>query len=107
MYNHELTLISYEVQKDNIGNEIKVPIEKNVLCKIKDIGSGEFYDAKVSGLKPEKKFIVHKFEYEDQKEIEFENDKYKVLRTFSGSSLSRDNLSLKFDEIELTCEKVR
>lgn len=107
MYNHSLTLIHYEVNKDEIGNDLKEKIEMEVLCKVKDIGSNEYYDAQVVGLKPALKFVIHTFEYGGQKEVEFDGNRYKVMRTFSGESLSRSNLSLRGDEIELTCEGVR
>lgn len=80
MYNHELTLIGYEIKEDKIGNETKIPIEKNILCKIVDIGQNEFYNAKVSGLKPEIKFIIHEFEYGGEKEVIFKGERYEVLR---------------------------
>lgn len=109
MYNHELTLISYEIGKDEIGNEIKIPIKKNIFCKVADIGSTEFYNAQVLGLKPEIKFIVHEFEYEGEKEVEFEGEKYKVLRTYRKKysiGEKKSNNILEAEEIELTCEKV-
>ena len=99
MYNHELTLISYEVREDEIGNETKVEVKEKILCKISSVGSDEFYKAAVVGLKPELKFIVHAFEYDGQREVEFEGNKYKITRTFQGDSRYR---TLKFDEIELT-----
>lgn len=99
MYNHELTLISYEVGEDEIGNEIKAEVKEKILCKISSIGSNEFYNAAVAGLKPELKFIVHAFEYKGQTEVEFEKNKYKVIRSFQGSDRYK---TLKFDEIELT-----
>lgn len=109
MYNHELVLISYEKSEDDVGNEIKETIETTVLCKLFDVGQTEFYNAKIAGVKPEMKFVVHDFEYDGQREIVFQSVKYQVIRTYQmGHELStrkRAN-SLKFDEIELTCERV-
>lgn len=106
MYNHELTLINYEVGEDEIGNEIKIPIEKTILCKIKDIGSTEFYNAQVNDLKPARKFIIHTFEYNGEKQVIFEGTKYKVIRTYVGDTVDRSDNALSDEEIELTCEKV-
>ncbi len=36
----------------------------------------------MSGLKPEIKFIIHEFEYEGEKEVKFEGERYEVLRTY-------------------------
>src|SRR5690554_4828446 len=71
VYNHELTLIGYEISTDEIGNEVRVPIKRHILCKIKDVGSAEFYNAQVTNLKPEIKFIIHSFEYQGETEVEF------------------------------------
>lgn len=105
MYNHELTLIGYRTIKDEIGNEVTEPVYTDVLCKVSSIGQKEFYDAAISNLKPEMKFIIHDFEYEGQREVEFKGIRYKVMRTFQGRK-GRNNTNLDFDEIELTCEKV-
>lgn len=108
MYNHELTLISYEIDEDEVGNQIPRPIRRKVLCKVVDIGNNEFYNAKVSGLKPVIKFVIKSFEYEGEKEVKFDNDNYEIIRTYhigkedEGRRMNR----LRFDEMELTCEKV-
>lgn len=106
MYNHEVTLISHTIVKDEIGNEVKTSVERKILCKIGSVGSTEFYNAQVSDLKPELKIIVHTFEYEGEKELIFEGKNYKVLRTFIGDTVDKTDNALKGEEIELTCEKV-
>jgi len=109
MYNHELTLIGHEVIKDEIGNEISIPAERKILCKVIDVGNREFYDAQASGLKPSIKFIIHEFEYGGEKEVMFEGEKYKVLRTYRARYSIGDRKTkniLDAEEIELTCEKV-
>lgn len=95
-YDYELTLIGYETEYDEIGQEINVPVERKILCGIKSIIRNEFYAAAQTGLKPEITFIVHNFEYNGEKEIEFEGQKYRVIRTYLANS----------EEIELVCEKV-
>lgn len=105
MYNHEISLISYIVGVDEIGNPTKEKVEKVRLCKIKSIGEREFYSAATTEIKPDIKFIMKKFEYEGQKELEFEGEKYKVRRAYTEEKETRYS-TLAFDEIELTCEKV-
>lgn len=104
-YNHELTLISYEMSKDDIGNPIKVPVKKTILCRLASVGSKEFYDAANIGLKPEMKFIVHEFEYNGEKDVIFEDRKYKVMRTYT-ESVKSERSRLGMEEMELTCERV-
>ena len=109
MYNHELTLIKQEKTTDAIGNEVITTTERKVLCKLKDVGSSEFYDAQVTGLKPEIKFIINSIEYEGEKEVVFEDNKYQIIRTYQGHQSRRtygDEINLAGEEIELTCERV-
>lgn len=97
-YDHELVLISPgQITEDEIGNQIELdPIETPVYCDLKSVGHSEFYNAAVTGLRPELVFIVHTYEYGGQGIVEFEKKKYRVIRTYSVS----------FEELELTCEKV-
>lgn len=111
MYNDEISLISYEITKDNIGNNVKTPVITKALCRTRDIGNSEYYSAKVAGLKPSIKIIIHTIEYDNQKELMYRNDNYKVTRTYTTETDRFNNSktiinSLKFDEIELTCEQV-
>lgn len=108
MYNHELKLISKKIEKDGIGNDVVIEKAKKILCKVLDVGSSEFYNAKVSGIKPEIKFVIKSFEYEGEREVVFDGNKYSIIRTYhaekQGEGYRRNKL--RFDEIELTCEKV-
>lgn len=108
MYNHEVMLIRYETTKDEIGNDIKTPIKTTVLCRVDSIGQSEFYNANVSGLKPELKIIVKEFEYKGEKQVIYEGTEYQVIRTYykGEEDPARRVKQLKFDEIELTCERV-
>jgi len=95
-YDNELTLISHETSYDEIGQGIEEPIERNILCGVKSIGRNEYYAAAQTGLKPAITFVIHCYEYNGEKEVEFEGEKYKVIRTYATD----------FEEMELVCEKV-
>lgn len=104
-YDHELTLISQTITEDEIGNQIPVETRKTILCKVKSVGRSEFYGAATAGLRPEIVFVAHEFEYSGEREVEFEGERYKVVRTYKGG-MSRQGSKLRFDEMELTCERV-
>ena len=95
-YDYELLLIKQSYQEDEWGNQVPVETRKPVLCNVKSISRNEFYNAAMTGLKPSIIFVIHGYEYEGEQEIEFESEKYKVIRTYTTG----------FEEIELTCEKV-
>lgn len=95
MYNHELTLIKQVDTEDELGNQIPGEDNKTILCKLRSIGRNEFYGASTAGLKPEKIFVIHGYEYEEESLLEFNSKRYTVIRTYSND----------FEEIELVCER--
>lgn len=97
-YDHELILITPAgFVEDDIGNQIPVgPVELPLLCKLESVGRAEFYNASSQGMKPEKVFIIHAYEYDGQQLVKFEGKQYRVTRTFQTGT----------EEIELTCERV-
>ena len=95
-YDHELTLIRQEYQEDEIGNRIPVETRTTILCVLKSVGRSEFYNAAVTGLRPEIVFVIHGYEYNGEQYVEFEGVRYRVIRTYSED----------FEEMELVCERV-
>lgn len=93
MYNDVIQLVSYSKEIDEYGDVSTVRICKEAFAKVMSIGQSEFYQAQASGLKPEIKFaIADYYEYDDEREIIYENKIYKVLKTYR-----------KDIELEITC----
>jgi SPP1 family predicted phage head-tail adaptor len=95
-YDHELTLIGQSYTEDEIGNPIPVETETVILCGLKSVGRTEFYNAAVTGLRPEMVFVIHGYEYNGEQLVKFEGVRYRVIRTYA----------IDFEEVELTCERV-
>lgn len=95
-YDNELVLIAQEFTEDEIGNQVPIETRRTVLCNVKSVGRNEFYSAATAGLRPSIVFVIHGYEYDGEREVEFESVKYRVIRTYSVS----------FEEVELTCERV-
>ena len=95
-FDHQLILLKQDHVQDDIGNWQPVLVPKPVLCALKSVTRNEFYSAAQAGLRPERVFVIHGYEYEGEQEVEFEGERYRVVRTYSVS----------FEELELTCEKV-
>lgn len=95
-YDKEVILISHTYGNDEIGNQIPKEIRREILCKEKSVGRSEFYSAATSNMRPEVILTIHKYEYEGERKVEFEEQQYTVLKTYSEN----------FEEIELTCERV-
>lgn len=78
---------------DEYGDKICEPVMKEVFAEVLSIGMQEFYQAQTEGFKPEIKFLISDYyDYDNQKEVIYEDYKYKVLRTYR-----------KGNELEITC----
>lgn len=97
-YDHEIVLIKPGgIIEDDVGNQIPIdPVRTPVYCRLQSVGRNEFYNAAVTGLRPEHIFIIHAYEYDREPVVEFEGEEYRVLRTYSNN----------FEEMELTVERV-
>ncbi|TCN00858.1 SPP1 family predicted phage head-tail adaptor [Paenibacillus sp. BK033] len=95
-YDYELTLIGETISDDNIGNQIAAETPTVILCGLKSVARNEFYNAAANGLRPERVFVIHNYEYSAEQLVEFEGERYKVIRSYAVGS----------EELELTCEKV-
>jgi SPP1 family predicted phage head-tail adaptor len=96
MWVNEINLIQETYNFDEIGNQIPIEVKNSIFCDVKSVGRTEFYNAAVNGLKPTIIFVIHSYEYNGEKQVEFEGKKYKVIRTYATGP----------EEVELTCEKV-
>lgn len=96
LFSHDLILISNEFTFDDIGNQIATEVRTEVFCNVKSITRAEFYNAATTDLKPSITFVVHLYEYSDEEIVEYDNVRYRVIRTYMSST----------EEIELICEKV-
>lgn len=78
--------IIYLLEAKNTVNDIGDPIKE--LTKTKrfaekmEIGQKEFYQAATTGLKPEVKFSIWSFEYNDEMYFEYKGRNYKIIKTY-------------------------
>ena len=94
----EIKLIKQTVEYDAYRQEITVETERTLLAHLKEIGRNEFYLAASSDLVPELAFDVHLFEYEQERIVEIDGQRYSIFRTYRHFV---DGLEM----IELTCGK--
>lgn len=88
-------LLTMTFIEDEIGNQIETYTERMVYANEMYVNSSEFYDAAVTGLKPEKQFEIYSWEYEGEKKLKHNNVIYSIIRT-----------QKKGDKIRLICQKV-
>ena len=85
------------VTEDAIGNQVQTETTTEVWAEETGVRQSEFYNAAVTGLKPEKTFIIWANEYNGQTKIETGGTKYKLIRAYTNPS--------KSEMIELVCER--
>lgn len=57
--------------------------ERDVFCRLASIGQREYYEAQAVDVYPECKFILADYlEYENEQLLEYDGQRYRVLRTY-------------------------
>lgn len=102
-FDSELILISIEPGENDLGDPITIRTEKPILCDVMSVGRSEHYQAAAHGLKPELVFVISKWDYDGEKEVEFEGERYNVLRTYEPKKSKGLG---DFETLELVCEGV-
>lgn len=88
-----IKLISTTQGTDDYGDPIPKETAREVLPSLGSIGQKEFYQAHSVGLQPELKFVLSDYlDYENETLVEYEGQRYRVLRTFRSGQ-----------ELEITC----
>lgn len=75
-------LISKTYIEDDIGQEIEVPVERQVFCSEIGVSRQEFSVAGQLGLKSKKTIVVDSDEYDQEATLMFEETRYSVYRDF-------------------------
>ena len=102
MYDNLITLINEQTEGwDEVGNPITNEVERKLFAEIKSIGQSEFYQAAISDLRPEAKFIIADYlDYQGEKILEYNEyggvrvQRYSVIRTYRTGN-----------ELEIICRK--
>ncbi len=102
-FDYELALLTIKHDENALGDPIEIPVRRLVLCDVLSVTRGEHYQAAAHGLKPEIVFVVNKYEYQDEQEIEFEGREYRVMRTYEPKRAKGIG---DFETIELVCAGV-
>ena len=96
-YSEIIYLISEVLEEDEIGNTITSSSSSNkCYAKKQSVRTNEFYNASMVGLTPSCEFIIKRLNYNGESELEWNNDRYEIIRTIDPKN--------KFD-IVLVCSK--
>ncbi|MCH4171926.1 MAG: phage head closure protein [Lactobacillus sp.] len=81
-------------ETDEFGNPVNNEKRTTVQSYEKQIQRYEFYAAAQAGIRPNKLFVIHPFEYSGEPKIQVGEDIYYIIRTYQMSN----------DEMELYVE---
>lgn len=95
MFSEVIELIDIIHEVDEYGFETNTEIKTEVFANKKSIRSSEFYESQKLGYKLSLMFEVRVEEFESQEYILYENEKYKIERTYQKNA----------EIIELVCSK--
>lgn len=96
-YSEIIYLIEESIGADNIGNQVTALSSSNkCYAKVQSVRTNEFYSAVEVGLTPSMEFVIKKLNYHGEHEIEWNNQRYEVIRVVEPKN--------KFD-IVLVCSK--
>lgn len=90
-----IKLISSSWVKDANGVNRKTETSRQVFCNVRSVTQSEFYQAAQMGIKPEYRFIMFKYDYQNEMIIEYNGVRYSVYRTYFAED----------DLIELNAQK--
>lgn len=88
-------LIGYTVTLNDYKQEITTETRSQIFAKKESVSRAEFYNGGKSGLQPEFRLKTAIIDYNGELEVELDNVRYGIYRTFNVSA----------DYIELYCEK--
>lgn len=95
MLDDVLILISSYFENDEIGQQKPVEIQREVFCRVSGISRREWFDAGHNGLKPELMFSVFCGDYNGEKTVDYNGERYSVYRTYRADP----------ETVELYCER--
>lgn len=96
-YSEIIYLLNEVGGEDDIGNQITSSFTTNkCYAKKQSVRQNEFYNATMVGLTPSCEFVVKKLNYNGESELEWNNERYSIIRTLDPKN--------KFD-IVLVCAK--
>lgn len=98
-YSEIIYLISLVKEEDEIGN-VLASSETSTKCyaKKQSVKTNEFYSAVEVGLTPSCEFVIKRLNYNGEEEIEWNNERYQVIRTVDPKN--------KFDIVLVCARKI-
>lgn len=93
MFKDVIELVGYTVELDELMQEVKTPIKKQVFANKRSVSQTEFFSGGQGGLRPQYQFEIRLSEYSGESELIFDGKTYSIYRVYE-----------KGENVELYCE---
>lgn len=77
-----ITLVKKQMSMDAIGQQVATETSRNVFCNVGSITQSEFYEAGRSGLSPDYKVTMDRWEYDGEDICVLNGIRYGIYRTY-------------------------
>lgn len=77
-----ITLVKEHMSTDSIGQQIATDTSRDVFCNVGSITQSEFYEAGRSGLNPDYKVTMDRWEYDGEDICVLHGIRYGIYRTY-------------------------
>lgn len=77
-------LVGQTYATDSIGQQVATETKTQIFASINSISRDEYFTASSQGLKPQYQVRINRYEYDGQKEIEINGERYAVYRSYVG-----------------------
>lgn len=88
-------LVKVNTEYDEIGQAISTEEKLKRFCEVGSITRAEWDTAGQNGFKPSLRLTVNAFEYNGELDIEFEDKRYSVYRTYRDRESNKTELYLE------------
>src|SRR5690625_5381577 len=103
MMNDEITLIKTTQTTNDMGDVIDIQERTTVLCEVESITRNEFYHAAKIDMQPEIMFVINRYDYSGESEVEYEGKLYDVIRSYKPNHRNNPQ-PMDIDRLELVCK---
>ena len=90
-----IELIAQTIEKDELLVERVKETPRQVYAQVRSVTSSEFFEGGRNGLNPEYRFTVFFGDYQGERVVKYQGQKYAVYRTYQERN----------DKLELYCER--
>ncbi len=96
-FDKAIFLMAATAESDEVGNQVQTYTERLVYGEELYLGTYEYYNASVAGMRLEKKFEIYTREYRGESKLKHDDVIYYIIRTSPGKTS---------EKVWLTCERV-